>query len=188
LSKFEPKGGSAGQIAEGDLTGETASDLLKMNPFRPDLKQTVSIQSVWPWLLVLCGSVFFVDVFVRRVAIRIDPAITLLRNSIARLMGRETVTVSASLERLKSRKSEINQQIEMRRAATRFEPDANEVRRSSGKKRLDEVLASEQAKEIEPAVPRPITDINEAKKDEPHTSRLLEIKRKNRRERPDDQT
>ena len=186
LSKFQPKGGLAGQIADGDLTGDTASDLLKMNPFRPDMKQTVSIQSVWPWLLVLCGSVFFADVFVRRVAIRIDPAVAFLRNSIARILGRDTVTATINMDRLKSRKTEINKQIEMRRAATRFEPDVADVSRSSGKKKLDEVLASEQDKEIEPPVPRAITGIDQAKKDEPHTSRLLEVKRRSQRNRPTD--
>ena len=51
------------------MQGQTALiESLTTNTFRPTLSAAIGIQDIWPWLLVLCGTAFFSDVFVRRVS------------------------------------------------------------------------------------------------------------------------
>ena len=69
LTKFQPKGGEPGMIIEGDLSATGLDRLLAANTFRPTLSAAMGIQSIWPLLIVICGTAFFADVFVRRVAV-----------------------------------------------------------------------------------------------------------------------
>ena len=68
LAALEPSGGAAGQIAASSLTPETVVQLLQQNSFRPTLTNSISIQDIWPFLLMLGTAIFFSDVFVRRVS------------------------------------------------------------------------------------------------------------------------
>ena len=75
---------------------------------------------------------------------------------------------------------EIEQEIETRRAATKFEPSPDI--KVSGKKKLEEVLASEIEKT--PALPPKIQRDNLADQEKTsYTSRLLDAKRKVQKER-----
>ncbi len=83
LSKFKPRGGKPGEVlpslpqpdddwfSAGDLNRrgiEALSRSLTTNSFRPTLSAAIGIQDIWPWLLVIAGTAFFSDVFVRRVS------------------------------------------------------------------------------------------------------------------------
>lgn len=183
LAGFQPQGGPPGQLAPGSLLGTDFKSLLELNPFRSDLMQTVAIQTVWPLFLVAGAVCFFWDVLVRRVALRLEPVWNWIQTHLLSWMGREPALAGPSLDRLRSRKQEIGKQIEMRRAATRFEPNRDPQPPVSGQQMLDAVLASEVAKEVEPPVPKPVADSSTP--DETHTSRLLEVKRKVQRDRLD---
>ena len=76
LRSLKPKGGEPGILiteklvdANNDGIVEGLEDMLSVNAFRRTLTNAVSIQAMWPFLLLLGGCVFFCDVFVRRVAI-----------------------------------------------------------------------------------------------------------------------
>ena len=92
-----------------------------------------------------------------------------------RFFGGEETQAKSSLSRLQSRKAEIEQEIETRRASTKFAPDVDE--KSSGKKKLEDILASEIEKT--PALPKKIKrdKLGDAEETS-YTSRLLDAKRK----------
>ena len=69
LAALEPRGGAVGQMATAPLAPDTVAQLLEQDTFRPTLTNSLSIQDIWPFLLMLGTAVFFSDVFVRRVAV-----------------------------------------------------------------------------------------------------------------------
>jgi uncharacterized membrane protein len=252
LSQMTPRGGKQGVTLEplleprpewftsGELNmqGRTALiESLTTNTFRPTLSAAIGIQDIWPWLLVLCGTAFFSDVFVRRVSaspLAIISCFALVFSAIGlialavptivesgfkvempvvdwwtiagviallsvyfafylsffvtsdwfterfetvrqKLFRRGNETVVASIDRLKSRKAEIEKGIESRRATTKFMPE-NDVA-TSGSKKLEDIIASEIDKT--PAMPPKIKRDNlDDDKSDTYTSRLLDAKRK----------
>ena len=69
LAGLEPRGGTVGLLASDSLTAESVPSLVEQNSFRPTLTNSISIQDIWPFLLMLGSAIFFSDVFVRRVAV-----------------------------------------------------------------------------------------------------------------------
>ena len=180
LARFEPRGGEAGAVIDGSLTRAGLSQLLETNTFRPTLSAAIGIEDIWPLLLVICSTAFFADVLVRRVAISFAWLGRFLSYLKSFVVTTESEKPTPSLSRLQSRKKEIEKEIEQRRAATRFEPDAKEDDSSmSGKQQLDSVLASEIEKT--PAAPPKIQrDGLNPEEESTYTSRLLDAKRKAR--------
>ena len=252
LTKFKPRGGKPGELLDplpqpdddwfsaGDLNRhgvEELSKVLSTNTFRPTLSAAIGIQDIWPWLLVICGTAFFSDVFVRRVSaspvaivcsflfiISILLLVALAYIGLARyvvqaelppvnwwtitavlslltvyvsfylsffvtsdwfkgkiesvkskVFNKEVSRPQASMSRLQSRKAEIEREIESRRAATKFEPIADD--KVSGARKLEDVLASEIEKT--PALPPKIKrDKLDVEQENSYTSRLLDAKRK----------
>jgi uncharacterized membrane protein len=185
LVRLRPKDGGEGKVIEGRLAaGADFSDLLKTDTFRHDLAKAVSSQNVWPWVLVFGAVLFLADVFVRRVQVSFEwlaPVWGAIRRRFRG--GEEPVADDSRLERLRSRKSAIADQLEERRAATRFEPTAEEMRG--------------------PAAPLPLADTDSRSTSRPampsaggsgfspagaeaesYTSRLLKAKQQARRETP----
>src|SRR5690606_25609981 len=81
----------------------------------------------WPLLALVCGCIFFADVFVRRVAVGwewLAPAYQRVR----RILGRdvEQPDYEERLERLRGRKAAIDEALDRQRAAARFEPVGDE--------------------------------------------------------------
>ena len=174
LSQFKPRGGEAGEVIDGQLTKSELDQLLQHNNFTPTLTAAISIEDIWPFLVVLCGLTFLADVFVRRVALSFDWVPTMLNRIMAAVgLGKKKEKAPESISRLKSRKAEIEKDIESRRASTKFEADPET--KVSGKQQLDEILASEISKT--PAPP-PKIDREEKQEEEKYTSRLLAAKKK----------
>lgn len=172
----------SGMISEPFAGRDDLSAVLALNPFRPTLRHTSAIQSMWPWMLVLGAWVFLADVFIRRVAVGTG-WITGLMAFVRRLRGQpDNEALASNLDRLRSKKSEISKRLEARQAETRFEPKADSGG-SSGKEQLTRILESEQDREREPPPPRPVQETNRTD-EQPHTSRLLDAKRKARRDPP----
>lgn len=246
LANLTPKGGEVGFISETPLTSQSVPELLEQNTFRPTLSASVSIQEIWPFLLMLGTAVFFSDVFVRRVATSVwanafafsivpiaclayfgyrwlaiansfdptqsvlfgEPSMPLLvvallafiasffvafalsserteqfvRYIKAMIFRQETEDSEVSISRLKSRKAEVEKEIESRRAATKFAPTVEEGNAVSGERKLEEILASEIEKT--PALPPKIVRDNlGADENNSYTSRLLDAKRKVQKQR-----
>jgi uncharacterized membrane protein len=187
MSALEPRRGQKGELLEGYLGGEDSDQnkipdgidkLLETNTFRPTLTQAVSIQSMWPFLLLLCGTVFFFDVFVRRVAIQPDPIFAAVKTTWRKIFPSEVEETPSSMARLQTRKAEIEKKFEERRAATRFEPVVEADDTKSGKQQLEDMIASEHRKEIQaPPTSRPDPKLEEDKQSS-YTSRLLDAKRR----------
>jgi Putative glutamine amidotransferase len=98
---------------------QAMEDMLKINSFRHDLPKAHSSQDAWHYLVVVAAILFFCDVFVRRVQIGFDWVAPLARRVIGR---QEEAAPSEYLARLRSRKEEVGEEIEAKRAAARFEP------------------------------------------------------------------
>jgi len=182
LASLDPKDGTQGQVIEGDLTPASLDRLLSINPFRGGLSQTIGIQDIWPFLIVLTGVLFFADIFLRRVAVGFDWVPDAARFVQTKLRGKDRGDqVALSMARLQSRKAEMSEELEQRKSANRFEPDEDEL--NVGQEELDQVLKSEDRSFREK--PRATQDAAMQGKEEEklHTSRLLEAKRKSQKQR-----
>ena len=126
LAGLKPKGGTAGKVIEappGTRADQLATAWLGVDSFRHDLAPATSSQDVWHLLLLAASCLFLADVFVRRVAISFAwaPAAAVRARDFV-LRRQPAAKESPTIERLRSRKAEVNQQLAERRAAARFEP------------------------------------------------------------------
>ncbi len=186
LAELTPPGGKPGQIVDASFSVSAWDQLMQLNPFRSSGLRTYTIDAMWPWILVLAASVFFLDVLIRRIAIGFEWVFHFARWIRSRLSGQELVMAQASIDRLRSRKQQVSQQLEASRAATRFAPPESVPDRASGQQRLDQVLQEEQRQEVEPLPPKPVTNIDRAKTDSDYTARLLKAKRQAKRDKQEE--
>jgi uncharacterized membrane protein len=186
MAHVVPKQGAAGKVIDAPLdlkSDERLAKLLETNTFRHDLAPATSSQGVWH-LLVLTGScLFFFDVFVRRVTVSFDWVGPLAAGVRSRILGRQSrPDVAATMERLRSRKAEVVDQLEQKRAALRFEPTAESPGDAdSMQEAIDQPATS--------AAQRAKTQASLTPEQEPdsYTTRLLKAKQKARGEMKKDQ-
>lgn len=118
LASLEPAGSEAGQV----IDGKTIPELLEFDTFRHNLTKAVSSQDLWHWVLFFGGCLFFVDVFNRRVAVdwsALGKRLAALRDRVFRRVAPPIEAVA--LDRLRSRKAELQQQLAEQRAAARVD-------------------------------------------------------------------
>ena len=122
LASLEPKGGKTGKVIEdtdpNDSPQQQLANLLATNTFRHDLPKATSDQDVWHLLVFMAAGVFFADVFVRRVAVNLDwlpPLVVRLRDRVLRRPA--VLKADPVLERLRSRKAQVVDELEQRRSA-----------------------------------------------------------------------
>lgn len=180
LAQLRPKDGEPGMIYESETEAVSSEAQATFNPFRKGLPPAISSQDVWPLVLVCSACLFFLDVLVRRVTLGLGwvlPALNWLRT---KLFGVRASTEDPNrLERLRQRKAAVAEQIDEKRAATRFEP----------------VIPAEGAKEasLRSEFLQPETESRKTKKPttqlapdtapaESYTSRLLKAKQQARQE------
>ncbi|MCA9265128.1 MAG: hypothetical protein KDA60_14810, partial [Planctomycetales bacterium] len=178
LARLEPTGGEPGVVIDGNLGAENVESLLATDTFRRSLTRAVSINYVWPWLLLIACCVFLADIFVRRVAVSFAWLPPLLASAQRYVTGKEKEVVSDKrMERLRSRKHQVTDEIDRQRAATRFEPEPD---RAVNEDVLDEgaTLTSDQAKRA-PRTARP--ESAEPEDQDTYTARLLKAKQEARR-------
>jgi Mg-chelatase subunit ChlD len=172
LAGLAPKSAEPGKVidAEPELpTEQRLAKLLEADTFRHDLPKAASSQDVWHLLVFAASCIFLGDVFVRRVTLSFDWMSPLL----AKLRRRQVATQTATMERLRSRKEEVGQQLEERRAATRYEPRPDEpVEAADIDQQLDlaKPTRQEPTKKTETLTPQG--------EQETYTDRLLKAKRK----------
>jgi hypothetical protein len=173
-----PKGGEAGKVVEGVLEPGKMDRLLEHDTFRHNLPKARSSQDVWPLLVLATACLFFFDVFVRRVTISWEwarPAVNWVREKIFRTEKVEAP--DERLERLRKRKAAVSTNLDERRAAARFEPQADEAAPD-----LDRVVEEVSGGPPPPppvrTAPAPTTTSEE---EDNYTSRLLKAKQQARK-------
>jgi len=170
IARLQPAGGRPGQIAELRDTRSTAGGPLP-DPFRRDLPTSTTSREAW-YLLVFFGTcVFFADVFHRRVHVDGSWAIGAMARVRDKLLRRRTEHADDRIERLRRRKTALNDQLAAQRAAVRFEP-APDAAEGAELPRQEKPAAGPKPEPARPAVTpeQPAADS--------YTERLLKAKRK----------
>ncbi len=87
----------------------------------PSLINPRSFAALWPILLWLAACLFLGDVAVRRIALDVDWIKQTAVNEWKKLRGQETATASEYMDKLKSRKAEVDELLDRPRSAARTE-------------------------------------------------------------------
>ena len=178
LAGMSAKDGPAGVLVETGLDLSQPENLADANPFRRDLQQAISNQSIWPWVIMVGSCLFFADVFVRRVQINFQWLWPLLARVGDVLLRRDRAEPEPqTMSRLQSRKREIQAQIEQRRAATRFEADEDPTAVANAADAVQQASAP-----TPPSRPQKTDEAPEQAEGETYTERLLKAKRQARRD------
>ena len=82
----------------------------------PKLINPRSFAALWPTLLWLAACLFLGDVAVRRIALDVDWLKQAAVNEWKKLRGQETATASEYMDKLRSRKAEVDEQLDRTRA------------------------------------------------------------------------
>lgn len=123
LAAVVPVGGKAGDLIQNGASETLAALVSKFNTFRHDLPPATSTQPIWFLLVWIAGLWFFFDVLLRRVRVSFAWAPAMAQTVANRVLRRRPVAApSPVMARLRSRKQEITESLEQRRAAARFEP------------------------------------------------------------------
>lgn len=167
LAATQPRGGDAGEVTPS-LSEDPSEELIDTNSFRGGLPPARSIRDAWPWFVLVGCCLFFGDVMIRRVSLRMD----WIGKALAKARGKDTTkdaAATARLDALRKNKATVDESIERRRASVRFEP--GEITGAN-----DAVDLSDPTKE--PAKPAAARSQGDAPEQQSYTERLLEAKRK----------
>ncbi|MEZ6091615.1 MAG: VWA domain-containing protein [Pirellulaceae bacterium] len=167
LAGTEPAGGESGQLTS-PLDKSNISDLTQHPSFRGGLAPARSIRDVWPWIVLTGCCLFLADVFVRRVSIDLS----WIGRTLAAMRGKESnqeATQTGRLATLRSRKDAVGEELERRRAATRFEPQADAPTDA-----ITSATASTRTSQSQTATPK---SLEPEKEERSYTERLLDAKR-----------
>lgn len=176
LAALTPTAGQPGKLIHGKLDPKKEmDDLFVVDTFDHDLPKAVTRSDIWPTLMVLATCIFVLDVFTRRVHIHlawISPLLATTRNWLLR--HPPETGPDPRIERLRSRKQAIHEQLDQKRTTARYD-SATETDQT-----MDVVQESSSQ---EPSIPHPTspeTPPAEAVDEEDnndYTSRLLKAKK-----------
>lgn len=177
LASVVPEGSEPGQIIE-DTQGRGVEGLLEYDTYRHNLTKATSHQDIWHLLLFLGGCLFFADVFNRRVTVDLSWARPYLARVRDKILRREPAPApDVRLERLRSRKAALAQQIDEKRAAVRFEPQPDAPVAVGA---LEEAMGGPGPPPKPVAMPQQMAPTEQQEDD--HMSRLLKAKQRAREE------
>ena len=147
----------------------------------PSMAPPRSFRDLWPNFLWLAAVLFLGDVAVRRVAPDIDRIKKLVADNWQRLRGHEVEPDVEYMEKLRSRKAEVDEQLDRSRAAVRFEAPVIPTDRPVGP--IDEPLLTgagdRPTTPQAPRTPKPgLTPDGKKAEVESYTNRLLKAKQK----------
>jgi len=176
LAARTPSGGTAGTIS-ASLEKDSMKEILGMDTYRKGLPPAKSLKDIWPLSVLIGATLFFADVFVRRVALDLGLP---LRMIASRLRNRSDKSKAldaeqkSRLDRLRSSKTTIGDDLEKQRASTQFEPNPDVVASVTA---AEDAFGAGESKASRPeSLPKkPSMGIEEEKS---YTSRLLDAKRK----------
>ena len=176
IAALQPRGGEPGKVIDSPTGIADPEPLLAVNTFEHNLPKATSRQDAWYLLIWFGGLLFFFDVCTRRVAFSmawLPPMAARLRD---RVLGRQEVPAESELlDRLRSRKAEVTEQLEQRRAATRFEPSPDAALDTSEAER--ELAAEAPKSRVRERVGGAAIAPGKTE-EETYTSRLLKAKKK----------
>ena len=184
VAALSPRDGHPGKVIEapGSARGSAiVPALLQTNTFRHDLRAAVSSQDVWHLLVLAASCILFADVFVRRVSVDVTWIGPLAVRAWHRLRGHAApVAQEVTIDRLRSRKAEVTEQLEQRKAALRFEPTSDLPPSASP-------LEGEIRPVDRPPTPKEAKELTPEAEGDSYTSRLLKAKQRVWDERKDQQ-
>lgn len=180
LATTKPAGGEPGQVIQGELAKGAVQRLVEsVDTFRRTLAKAVSSQDYWPFFLFLAALIFLADVFIRRVTVHFYWVLPALAYAYRRARGQaDQQAPDERLARLRNRKAVVANQIDERRAATRFEPVVDEG--STTPSDIDQTFA-EASGGAPPSAPRPTSQAptgGPQTEQDTYTERLLAAKKK----------
>ncbi len=183
LARLVAKNGKEGVLVDTGLNTSRMDQMLEANPFRRDLPLAVSNQSIWPWMVLIGCCVFFADVFERRVQVNFLWLLPMLARARDTVLRREQPSaLPETMSRLRSRKAEIGEQIESRRASARFETSEDPLTETTTEAPLaDLAKQSPQSQSKKPTLDKP-----EEPREDSYTERLLKAKKQVWRDRDKD--
>ncbi|HEY2827232.1 MAG TPA: VWA domain-containing protein [Pirellulales bacterium] len=186
LAGLTPKGSKEQGLLIEDRSGRGMDLMLQFDTYRHNLAKAQSSQDVWHYLVFIAGCLFFADVFVRRVQVNFTWVPMLAGRVRDKILRRHPMPApEQTIERLRSRKAAIAQQIDQRRAAARFElaadapaPEAGSLEQPTGElpSAGDKPETGQRGKSVQPET---------EKADDDYTTRLLKAKKKLRDEQKD---
>jgi hypothetical protein len=190
LANLPARQGEAGRLLpplpllpdDTEKADQALAPQLKIDPYRRDLPKATAQLDIWHWLVLAASCIFFADVFVRRVQLDFQWLVPIWARFAEVVLGRERQEASPEMmSRLRSRKAEVDRSLESRRAAARFEPDAEGA--------VDPNALS--AAEAKPTTAGPTTvpmtkPKVEAETEDSYTSRLLRVKKEVWKDRAQD--
>ncbi len=175
LADRKPVGGEEGILAQ-PLESDSIKELVGVDTFRSGLPPAKSLQDIWPLAVVVGATLFFADVFVRRVAIDLGMP---LRALAKRLRGRGVSTADQQLQdrldRLRSSKIDVHEGIERNRTSTTWEIEPQDTKGSVSATDAFSLKSSSKRESDPSPTDKPTIKVDE---EQGYTSRLLEAKRK----------
>ncbi len=176
LAARKPAGGTAGNLS-ASLEKNSLKEVLDVDTYRKGLPPAKSLKDIWPLAVLVGATMFFADVFVRRVALDVGLPLRMLA---ARLRRRrdDSKAMDAEqknrLDRLRSSKNIVGDDLLKQRASTQFEPDPDVP---ASVTTAEEAFGVGTSKTSRPdALPKkPSMGVEE---EQSYTSRLLDAKRK----------
>ncbi|MBN2022989.1 MAG: VWA domain-containing protein [Pirellulales bacterium] len=176
IARLAPRDGPPGQLIEAvDPNAKPEAkirDWLAVNTFRHDLPKATSNQDVWHLIVLIGGCLFFLDVFLRRVQVSFAWAPAGLGRARDFVLRRKKEAPQPEfIERLRSRKAEVTDQIDRMRGDVRFEAPAEAP---SDLGAVEELAGPQPAARPKP----PPTAAPEPAQEESYTERLLKAKKK----------
>lgn len=115
LAEGKPQGGESGKVLP-ELSDSEMETLLGFDTYRTGLPPARSLKDIWPLALLLGATLFFADVFVRRVAVDFGWPIRKLAGLLSRRKASEADQArQKSLDRLRSSKSRVADDIDKQR-------------------------------------------------------------------------
>jgi Mg-chelatase subunit ChlD len=180
LASIRPQGGRQGLVLAEPESPAHLDESLQTDIFRHDLLPATSRLDSWHLLAFLAGCLFLFDVFNRRVIVSFAWVPPLARRVGGYVFTRRApAEVEKSLERLQAQKSEIDRQLEDRRAAAaRYEPEM------AGAVQIGDEAIAAQADRPSSARPARATELAPQPEEENYTARLLKAKQRVWKDRP----
>jgi len=162
---------------------EVLQDLAKSGePFRQVLESHSSLQSLWPWFVVLAAICLLFDVAIRRVAV--SPEFVWAKSVLLweKLRGRALLdaAVPEYIERLKSRKTQVGETMEKQKAAKKFDAPAGTTVKPGD---IATVTPTNEPEKPKPAAPKPAKKEDDAGD---FATRLMRAKKKAMEDRDKD--
>ena len=159
-------------------------ELLRIDTYREGVPAARTLKDIWPLALLVGATLFFADVFIRRVAIDFGWPL----RKLAAFLSRRSVSSAdqartKNLDRLRTSKTRVSDDLEKQRGSLSFEvPDEMASSKSSegasaGFGSMDRTASAQPTR-------KPESKSAESDDKENYTDRLLEAKRKAKRDKP----